>query len=301
MKAEKDFYESLLDNLYDGVYFLDHDRKITCWNLSAKRLTGYRVSEVMGLCCDDNIMKHVDDKGLALCRDSLCPTKRTLDDGQEREEKLFLHHKEGHRVPVSIRVAPIHGLVRDIVGVVEVFSDNTSSVEAKQTIEELSKMALPDPLTQVGNRRFSKTNIIARLNALSRYGWPFGVLFIDIDDFKDINDLYGHYTCDQDLKMLGRTLDNSIRSLDLICRWGGEEFLTIIANVDEEGLYAVSEKLRAMMQKSSITPDSEKVSVTVSLGATIARTGDTLEGLVNRADRLMHESKSADRNRVTLD
>ena len=300
MDMEQDFYKSLLDNLYDGVYFLDPDRKITYWNRGAERLTGYDNDEVVGCYCRENILEHVDEKGARLCESSLCPAAKTLKDGKDREEELYLHHKKGHRVPVSIRVAPIHGPQGRVIGAVEVFSDNSTKVEAIQTIEELQRMALLDTLTQVGNRRFAEMNLTARLGEQDRYGWTFGVLFIDIDHFKKINDTYGHDVGDQILKMTAKTLSNSVRSFDLITRWGGEEFLAIIANVDGDRLSIVAEKLRAMMERSSISYNSETVNATISIGATVAQPGDSVDSLVSRADKLMYESKLSGRNRVTL-
>ena len=191
MNGEEDFYKNLLDNLYDGVYFLDAERRITYWNKGAERLTGYGADEVIDCYCRDDILMHVDEMGNKLCETDLCPAVKTLRDGRLREEELFLHHKRGHRVPVSIRVAPIPGPGGLVVGAVEVFSDNTSTVQTRQVIQELQKIALLDPLTQVGNRRYAELNLRARLAELERYGWPFGILFIDLDHFKEVNDRHG--------------------------------------------------------------------------------------------------------------
>jgi diguanylate cyclase (GGDEF)-like protein/PAS domain S-box-containing protein len=300
MDMREDFYKNLLDNLYDGVYFLDNERKITYWNKGAERLTGYRAPEVVDCYCRDDILMHVDELGTKLCETNLCPAVKTLHDGLPREEEVFLHHKRGHRVPVSIRVAPILSPDGMIVGAVEVFSDNTTKVESKQAIEELRRIALLDSLTEVGNRRYAEMNLKFRLAEQDRYGWPFGVLFMDIDHFKKVNDRFGHDVGDDVLRMTAKTLSNSLRSFDLVCRWGGEEFIAIIINVDDGRLRSVSEKLRAMVEQSSITSDSETVEATISIGATVARPDDTVDGLVRRADQLMYESKDSGRNRITL-
>jgi diguanylate cyclase (GGDEF)-like protein/PAS domain S-box-containing protein len=299
MDIEGGFYKSLLDNLYDGVYFLDNDRKITYWNRGAERLTGYEGHEVLDCYCRDDILMHVDETGARLCETNLCPAVKTLSDGQSREEDVFLHHKKGHRVPVSIRVAPILSPDGLVVGAVEVFSDNSSKVQTRQTIEELRRIALLDPLTEVGNRRYAELNLKFRLAELERYSRPFGILFIDIDNFKGINDRYGHDSGDDVLKMTAKTLQNSLRAFDLVCRWGGEEFLAIIINVDSDGLNIVGEKLRSMVEQSSITSNSHFIQATISIGATIAKENESSEELVRRADQLMYRSKTTGRNRVT--
>ncbi|MBN2027077.1 MAG: sensor domain-containing diguanylate cyclase [Actinobacteria bacterium] len=300
MDHQRDFYKDLLDNLYDGVYFVDADRRITYWNKGAERLTGYKGSEVIDCYCRDDILMHVDEKGNKLCDTSLCPAVKTLRDGRLREEELYLHHKGGHRLPVAIRVAPILSPDGNIVGAVEVFSDNTPRVISKQAIEELQRIALLDPLTEVGNRRYAEMNLKFRLAEQDRYGWPFGILFIDIDDFKTVNDFFGHEVGDDVLRMTARTLSNSLRSFDLVSRWGGEEFLALIINVDSGSLLSVAEKLRRMVEQSSITWDSQNIRVTVSIGGTLALQSDSVESIVRRADELMYRSKQEGRNRTTL-
>jgi len=300
MDIERDFYKSLLDNLYDGVYFVDTERRITYWNLGAERLTGYDTEEVVGRFCRENILEHVDENGTKLCESSSCPAARTLQDGQPHEDEVYLHHKKGHRLPVAIRVAPIMSPDGKIIGAVEVFSDNTPRVVSRQTIEELQRIALLDPLTEVGNRRYAEMNLKFRLAEQDRYGWPFGILFIDIDDFKKVNDRFGHEVGDDVLRMTARTLAGSLRSFDLVSRWGGEEFLAIVVNVDSGSLLAVAEKLRKMVEQSKITYDAENIGVTVSTGGTLALKSDTVETIVKRADELMYRSKAEGRNCTTL-
>ena len=136
---------------------------------------------------------------------------------------------------------------------------------------------------------------------MERYGWPFGVLFVDIDRFKEVNDTLGHEVGDRVLRMVARTLSADQRSFDLLGRWGGEEFLVILTNVTDEGLWSIAERSRIRVQESSAgLEDGQSVSVTVSIGGTMAEKGDTLESLVRRADRRMYLSKSAGRNRVTV-
>src|ERR1022692_586604 len=124
------FHEKLLDSLHDGVYFVDRERKILYWNKGAELLTGFSASEVVGRSCFDNILMHVSAGGCSLCLNG-CPLGKTIEDGQRRESEIFLRHKLGHRVPVSVRAAPITDNQGTIVGGGEVFSD----ISAKKHIE----------------------------------------------------------------------------------------------------------------------------------------------------------------------
>jgi len=99
-------YHDLLENIQEGVYFTDLDRRITFWNKAAEKITGYKAKNVIGVRCRDNILQHVDDTGLGLCQ-SLCPLAATMRDGKGREMEAYLHHKKGHRVPVRIRATPL--------------------------------------------------------------------------------------------------------------------------------------------------------------------------------------------------
>jgi diguanylate cyclase (GGDEF)-like protein/PAS domain S-box-containing protein len=298
-RMDADFTRNLLDLLFEGVYFVDRDRKVTYWSKGAERITGYKEQEVLGLRCRDSILMHVDERGESAC-DRSCVIAETIRDGEAREADLYLLHKDGHRVPVSIRVAPIVDPGGRIAGAVEVFSDHPTKDTTTRLIAELRAMALLDPMTELGNRRYVEMQLGARLKEMDRYGWTFGVLLADIDRFKNINDTHGHDVGDRVLKMVGRTLQNSIRSFDVMGRWGGEEFLAVIAYVSWDHLSSIADKLRSLVEKSSFTEGKDTIRVTVSVGATLARPDDTAETLVKRADRLMYRSKTAGRNRVTV-
>jgi diguanylate cyclase (GGDEF)-like protein/PAS domain S-box-containing protein len=300
MEENREFYKTLLDNLYDGVYYLDRNRTITFWNKGAERLTGYRGDEVIGRRCSDDILAHMDDSGQNLC-ELACPAQQAMDDGETRESEVYLRHKKGHRVPVLVRVSPIKDTAGRIVGAVQIFSDNLTQLKLKRRVQDLHKQSLLDPLTKVANRRAMVMYLKSRREEFQRFNWPFGVLFIDIDQFKMINDLYGHLVGDGVLKMVSRTLSRNMRPFDIIGRWGGEEFVAIIVNVDLDELRSIAERYRTFIQKSKLKKAFETIRVTVSIGATLCRDGDSVESLIDRADRLMYKGKQAGRNCVVVE
>lgn len=297
--TDDSFYKTLLDSLYDGVYFVDKDRRITYWNKGAERITGFVPSEVLGKRCLDNILMHSDKEGNLLCV-TLCPLAASIKDGKERNADVYLRHKDGHRVPVTVRAAPIVDGRGAIIGGVEVFTDTTPTAVAFARMAELEKLAYIDPLTGLANRRFAEITLEARLEELQRYGWRFGVIFIDIDNFKIVNDQFGHDTGDEALKTVAKTLQNSVRSFDLVSRWGGEEYLAVIANIEGDELIAAANRCRALVEQSSIS-GKPSLKVTISLGATLALDRDSVKTLVKRADQLMYQSKAAGRNCVSAD
>jgi diguanylate cyclase (GGDEF)-like protein/PAS domain S-box-containing protein len=299
MDLDDTFYKNVLDSLYDGVYFVDPQRRITYWNKGAEAISGFTAEEVVGRHCWDNILRHVDNNDNQLCF-GLCPLAATIKDGDQREVEVYLHHKDGRRLPVIVRTAPVRDAEGNIIGAVEVFNDNSARLATAQRLKELEQLALLDPLTQLANRRYLEMSLSLRFDEMNRYGWSFGVLFIDADNFKRINDIYGHDIGDEVLRMIGNTFMNNARSSDSVGRWGGEEFVAIIRNVDEENLYVLAERFRLLIAESRLPVWPMTIRVTVSIGATLAQPDDSVETLLKRADRLLYQSKHAGRNRVSL-
>jgi diguanylate cyclase (GGDEF)-like protein len=153
-------------------------------------------------------------------------------------------------------------------------------------------------LTGVANRRYGERFLRQRMEEFRRFRWPLGVIFFDIDDFKALNDRHSHHVGDLALRMVARTLQHNVRSVDQVGRWGGEEFLVILRNADRANLRRVADKLRMLVGESVFWEGGNPVSVTLSGGATLARPGDSATTLVERADLLMYKSKKSGKNTV---
>ena len=295
------FYATLLDNLYDGVYFVNRERQITLWNKAAERITGFTKAEVLGKRCADNLLRHVDDRGNSLC-EGACPLSYTLLDGQPRSASVFLHHKNGHRLPVAIGVAPITDHQQKIIGAVEIFRDDSATVAALEHLKELEDLSYLDSMTRIANRTYLENFIVGKFNEFRRLGWSFGVIFVDVDRFKQVNDTFGHQTGDLVLKMVAQTLLKNCRSFDLVGRWGGEEFLCVISKLkDPDQIMIIAERLRALVESAWVSLADCSLHVTISLGVTLARLPDSPESLIHRADGLMYRSKAAGRNLTTYE
>lgn len=289
----------ILDEMYDGVYLVDRQRRIRFWNRGAERLSGYASADVLGTACSDNLLMHVNSAGESLCLTG-CPLAATMDDGVPREAEAYLHHRDGHRVPVLVRTSPIRDARGVIIGGVEVFDDNSARTSMRQEIESLRSLALVDALTGVGNRRYVDITLASRHDELERYGWAFGVLLFDIDHFKAFNDRFGHAVGDRVLRMVAQTMSASVRSFDVVGRWGGEEFVVILEKISLDQLSERANSLRRLVAASNFTEGAVSLSVTVSAGGTLARVGEPVAETLRRADGLLYESKAAGRNRCSL-
>lgn len=291
---------SLMNQINDGIYFVDRDRTIRFWNKAAENITGFSAEEVIGKKCSDNILNHVDGNGKHLCI-SHCPLAHTMENEINIEAEVFLHHKDGHRVPVLVRTSAYYNDNQECVGGVELFTDISNFSVHQERVKELEKLAMVDTLTEVANRYYLTQKLEASFEEMRRYELPFGVLFFDIDHFKDFNDTYGHDVGDRVLKLVSRTVNRNLRPFDLFGRWGGEEFLAIIRNVSPEDLSDVAERFRKLIENSFLMVNgSTQLHVTVSVGATMCKTTDTPGTIQKRADGLMYQSKNNGRNRVTV-
>ncbi len=287
----------ILDDLFEGLYVVDRNRRIVFWNKAAERITGFTAAEVTGSSCADSILNHVDSRGMSL-RTGACPLAQTLADGVHREADVFLHHRDGHRVPVSIRISPVTDASGNLIGSVELFSDSSRRSAIESRIRELEEMAYLDDLTRIANRNRLESEITERLSRTGAVGRGFGLLFMDIDDFKSFNDTYGHDTGDQVLKSLAATLTVNARPSDFVGRWGGDEFAVIVDGCSPESLAAVGNRLRMLIGASYVRAGDLSLRITVSIGATVPVPGDSLEAMVKRADGLLYDSKRAGKDRL---
>jgi len=300
MPVDRDFYKDLIDNLYDGVYFVDRERVITYWNKGAERITGYQGTQVIGRSCSDNLLNHVTADGVQLCH-SQCPLAACMEDGNVHEAEVFLHHADGHRLPVLVRSSPVRDTNGNIIGAMESFSTATEVLTLRRQVRELRRTTRTDTLTGIGNRQYLEGRLRAVIAEFADHTPAAGLLFMDIDHFKQCNDMHGHDVGDRVLRMVASTLYYSMRKTDVIGRWGGEEFLAILYDVtSQEELRSIAEKLRILVESSRLDVANKGLTVTISVGATLLLPNDTPASIVSRADRLMYQSKQEGRNRISV-
>jgi diguanylate cyclase (GGDEF)-like protein/PAS domain S-box-containing protein len=294
-----EFHRTIVDNLADGVYYVDPERQILYWNRGAERISGYPADAVVGHHCYDNILGHVDAQGTSLCH-TACPLAATIRDGEFREATVWLRHRDGHRKPVRVKTAPIHDSSGAVVGGVEVFSDYSAAIQAVEDADRARRDALTDPLTGLPNRRMFDAALLGRLENLERYGWGFGLLIVDIDHFKAVNDQHGHAFGDAMLVGVAETLLGGVRTGDTLARWGGEEFTVLVEASGTAGLHEAGERLRALVAQSQTRHGETNLDVSVSVGGAQAVRGDTPASLFARADAALYAAKNGGRDRVEI-
>ncbi len=167
--------------------------------------------------------------------------------------------------------------------------------------EELFHAAVTDVLTGIPNRRWFQERAAAAMIEASRHGHPLAAIFIDIDHFKQINDKLGHEAGDLVLKEAARRIDAARRAEDLLCRYGGEEFVLLLPHADLAQATTYGERVRTAIASTPFPIKGESLAVTISVGVACQRFGDPLEPLLKRADQAMYRAKEGGRNRVVAE
>jgi diguanylate cyclase (GGDEF)-like protein len=173
--------------------------------------------------------------------------------------------------------------------------DRTKELESKN--QELENLSKTDPLTGLYNRRKLDSTVLTNIKFSERYNNSFGLILLDLDDFKRINDKFGHYIGDEVLKKTAKILTKYTRSTDIVGRWGGEEFLIICPNADEKSVYLITEKLCSAIYSESA---SDLAPFTASFGVAVYKQNETTEQLVTRADKALYMSKDKGKNQFSI-
>ena len=279
----------------EAVYVVDCDRRITYWNPAAQQLTGFSAAEVVGHHCRDGILNHVNEAGELLCY-SGCPLLATMLDGRPTEASLFLHHRDGHRVPVAISAAALRDAEGTLCGAVEAFHDDSPRRSLVDQLDDAESAALADPLTGLANRRMLQRAMYRHQANYRRDGRAFAVLFADIDCFKDINDQYGHDVGDDILQLVAATLRDCSRPSDTVGRWGGDEFQLLAPVSGPEQAHTLSERIRNLVASGWLDIDGRRLAVTMSIGTAMVREHESEARLIERADAAMFTAKANGRN-----
>ncbi|MBW3606593.1 MAG: diguanylate cyclase, partial [Actinobacteria bacterium] len=168
--------------------------------------------------------------------------------------------------------------------------------------QEARRLSLTDPLTELWNFRYFQLQALREVEAATRYGRPLGLLIVDLDHFKRVNDRHGHPVGDQVLAEVGRRIRTSTRLPDIVARYGGEEFVLLLPGTDAAGAVVTAERIRRRVARLPIVAggqDALRISVTCSVGvAAYPQHGATVDELLRRADVALYTAKSQGRDRV---
>ncbi len=286
-------FQQILDAISEGVYVTDEQRRILYWSAGAERITGFKASEVVGKHCYDDVLVHTDLEGKRLC-DEGCPLEYCISRKTDRTvNESFLRRKNGERVAVYSKAAALTD--GDVTYGVEVFGElePVGSRDLTAEVQKLSDSSVSDPLSGVFNRRYFDAYLEQQFAMWERLERCYGVLYLDVDDFKLINDALGHARGDDAIRFVAGVLSSGARKMDVVARYGGDEFAVICAvSTPAELESAALRVVRVVHDSTFIRAGEGEAGLTVSLGGTLVgkHDRDSCDAL-ERADTAMCRAK----------
>lgn len=282
---EQHFANSLINSLPGIFYLVDESGRLIRWNSNLESFLGYRSEEL-------------EQRQLSeLVAEDSWPTMRKTCDRILRqgsaEIEIDLVDKDGNTIPFFLTGTLIDHAEqgRSIAGI------GIDIRYRKQLEQELVQRASTDVLTGTYNRLKMEETLEHELNRSSRYHSPLSITMFDIDYFKKVNDTYGHAAGDEVLKAVASITQKQLRDVDILARWGGEEFMIISVETNLEQVHHLAERVRQAIAEH---PSAKGIRVTASFGIGQFEAGDTQKGLLKRVDDALYLAKKKGRNQVRI-
>jgi diguanylate cyclase (GGDEF)-like protein/PAS domain S-box-containing protein len=288
-------FKAVVQYAHDAIITIDDSENIVLFNEAASRIFGYSNEEIIGSSLakliperfrkkhPDYIIGFTNAQEASRLMHSRAPTLALRKDGSEFTAAITIS---------KTRVA--HGT--EMTAIVRDISDETS------LIEELIIASRQDALTGLYNRRWFGELLNAEISRCRRFDRSFSLLMLDIDDFKKINDTYGHIVGDRALQAFAQRLTGMLREMDVACRWGGEEFVALLPETSIEGALVVAEKIRSETEMARLKHEGVELGFTVSIGIAHFPSGDgSSDSVIDTVDQRLYSAKKAGKNRVVTD
>jgi diguanylate cyclase (GGDEF)-like protein/PAS domain S-box-containing protein len=251
-------------------------------------LLGYSRAELIGR---SNV-----ELGILSAHEREAHAEATQRAGWARNVEVRLHVRDGslRDILYSANMVTLQGADHFLITMLDI-------TELKRAQTELQRLATTDVLTNLFNRRYFFELANTELKRAIRYQQPLALVLLDLDHFKHINDTFGHAAGDQVLTAFATACKENIREIDVLARFGGEEFILLMPQTDSEQAYQVVERLRLATTQLRIEVEVQQISLTSSFGlAVLAGEQDTLDAILQRADEALYAAKQSGRNRVTI-
>ena len=281
----------LVENAYDVIWTMAMDGTVTHVNPAVMRVRGITPEEAR----NQRIEEINPPESAALVGEYYQRVFAAIEAGTEPPAflgEMEYYRKDGSIMTGELQVIPhvdADGRVVELIGVTRDISDR------KVLESELTRLAATDPVTGVWNRHHGRTLLVTETTRGDIPLEPLSVLMVDIDNFKAINDSFGHQAGDEVLIEVARRLSEAVRSSDMVARWGGEEFVVLLRDCALDDAVQRAEEIRRQIADRTFPGVG---TVTVSLGAAQLAAGEDVASLLGRADEALYDAKRAGRNKV---
>lgn len=288
----KERFKMLLDASFGGIIIHDKGQIIDV-NQGLSEMTGYSYEELLQFNGFDLIAPKWREKAIQ----KVMSGDETLYDieGVKKDGTIFPLEIQAKTIPYEGRFVRVTGL-RDISERRQADHEREILINELQAAnKQLTELSMTDALTGLNNRRYIFERLAEEITKSERYGNSLSIILIDIDNFKNLNDTYGHPFGDSVLKKSGQVFKETIRGTDMVGRYGGEEFLFVLANASLEHGYLLAERIRKNIE--TLTWNNSEIRVTIS-GGLVQFNGESRKELLTSADALLYKAKSLGKNRI---
>ena len=296
LQESENRYRALVENASDMVYRTDENGYFTFVNPAALRITEYKEEEIIGIHYTTWIRPDMRDNAIKFFG------RQFVKGIQNTYSEYPILTKEGQEVWIGQNTQLIveDGHVVGFQAVSRDITDRKRIMEALQDSENrYRELSIIDDLTQLYNSRHFYQQLKMEIDRVDRYGQPLTLLLLDLDDFKQFNDAYGHIEGDRVLSRLGQVVKRCLRQTDSAYRYGGEEFTIMLPMTTSKDGAVTAERIRAELKEEIFYPVSGKdVHVTVSIGLEQYKSQEDMKAFVHRVDQLMYQAKKNGKNRV---
>ncbi|WP_455755968.1 diguanylate cyclase [Sulfurimonas sp.] len=301
--------ENVIFNTVDnGIIILDDDLTVLNWNRWLEIFTKRNKKDIVGKKLSD-LFGYINTKRLNRKIKSVLTTKSSSYYSVDPHKYLIeipiskITNKYYTQMQQKVTIVPYNLEKKQVcIYIYDETSVSETNLKLNKANEELLELSHRDPLTCLFNRRYFSDQLEKVKSFALRNKHPISMIILDIDDFKKINDTYGHAIGDEVIITMAKTLEDVVRKSDIVVRFGGEEFVILLQNIDLEKGYAIAEKLRIAVENLEVKSfDNQSIKFTSSFGvAQFSETldNDSLEQTLSRADEALYKAKKSGKNKV---
>lgn len=284
---DSEICRSILDSLPSGLCVIDMQKRIVFWSAGAERITGLLRHEVIGHSCISETLLHCDQPGCEFCGED-CAVARAIKTSHSVEASGFLHHKSGYEIPVRIRAVPVRNQHGSIIGAVETFEElQPSATTSDPRGDNPNLPGCVDDVTSLASQTLMRSHLRETLATFVELRIPFGLLCLRLEGLAHFRASLGPEATSSLLRVVARSLENALWPTDFVGRWADDQFLVILNNCPDQSLAAVRERVRRLIAGDGIEWWGERRSLPLSVGQATAQLDDSIESLIERAEKSM--------------